>query len=242
MSAEVSTRTSVEVRAETNARINAETSSGNMNINLGNPDMKPEDPSMKLGSKTVRSESKSVKMRAVTLAKRFKFAIFFGFVIIALYFVDTTEGIKAFNISLANTKEMLSLIPPVFVLMGLLDAWVPKETFIRYMGEASGLKGVLTALFLGSAAAGPLYIAFPIAMLLIKKKARLAYVFFFLGVWSTTKIPLLLYEVSYMGARFTAIQISICIPLFLLFSLLIEKTLSVEDRESLYRKAESGLS
>jgi uncharacterized membrane protein YraQ (UPF0718 family) len=105
------------------------------------------------------------------------------------------------------------------------------------MGEASGLKGVLTALFLGSAAAGPLYIVFPIAALLIKKKAKLAYVFFFLGVWSTTKIPLLMYEFSYMGARFTAIQIAVCIPLFLLFSLIIEKTFSAEDRESLYRKA-----
>jgi len=41
---------------------------------------------------------------------------------------------------------MLDLIRPVFVLMGLLDAWVPKETFIRHMGEASGLNGVLTAL------------------------------------------------------------------------------------------------
>lgn len=74
------------------------------------------------------------------------------------------------------------MIPPVFILMGLLDAWAPKETFIRYMGESSGLNGVLTALVLGSAATGPLYIAFPIAMPLIKKKAKLAYVLFFLGV------------------------------------------------------------
>jgi uncharacterized membrane protein YraQ (UPF0718 family) len=174
----------------------------------------------------------------ISLLKRFRFVIAFAFFIIALYLMDRSSGIKAFDISLSNTKEMLSLIPPVFVFMGLLDTWVPKETFIRYMGENSGLKGVLTALFLGSAAAGPLYIAFPISILLIKKKARLAYVLFFLGVWSTTKIPLLLYEISYMGARFTAIQVAVCIPLFLLFSVIIEKILPEEDKESLYRKAE----
>ncbi|WP_243683779.1 hypothetical protein [Methanosarcina barkeri] len=101
------------------------------------------------------------------------------------------------------------------------------------MGEASGLKGVLTALFLGSAAAGPLYIAFPIAMLLIKKKAKLAYVLFFLGVWSTAKLPLLLYEISYMGARFTAIRIAVCVPLFLLFSLIIEKKHSQQKKKNL---------
>ncbi len=118
-----------------------------------------------------------------------------------MYIIDTPAGVKAVDFSLSNIKEMLGLIPPIFVFMGLLDSWVPKETFIKYMGENSGLKGVFTALFLGSAAAGPLYIAFPIAVLLIKKRARLAYVFFFLGVWSTTKIPLLLYEISYMGDK-----------------------------------------
>lgn len=134
---------------------------------------------------------------------------------------------------------MIGLSPPVFILMSLLDAWVPKETFIRYMGESSGLNGVLTALVLGSAAAGPLYIAFPIAMPLIKKKAKLAYVLFFLGVWSTAKIPLLLYEISDMGARFTAIRIAVCVPLSLFFSLIIEKTIPAEEKESLGRKAES---
>lgn len=218
--------------------MSTETNADSVNTNLRNPDTKSINSSMNSGNLPVRSERKSIKTGATVLVKRFRFAIVFTFFIVILYFTNAAEGIKAFNISLSNIREMLGLIPPVFVLMGLLDAWVPKETFIRYMGEASGLKGVFTALFLGSAAAGPLYIAFPIAVLLIKKKAKLAYVFFFLGVWSTTKIPLLLYEISYMGARFTAIQIAVCIPLFLLFSLIIEKTLSTEERESLSRKAE----
>lgn len=159
-----------------------------------------------------------------------------------MYFIDMPAGIKAFDFSLSNIREMLGLIPPIFIFMGLLDSWVPKEAFIKYMGENSGLKGVFTALFLGSAAAGPLYIAFPIAVLLIKKRARLAYVFFFLGVWSTTKIPLLIYEISYLGIKFTAIQVAVCIPLFFVFSLVIEKILSEDDKELLYRKAESEFS
>lgn len=97
-------------------------------------------------------------------------------------------------------------------------------------------------MFLGSAVAGPLYIAFPIAVLLIKKRARLAYVFFILGVWSTTKIPLLLYGISYMGRKFTAIQVAVCIPLFFVFALVIEKILSENDKDSLYKRAESEFS
>jgi hypothetical protein len=45
-----------------------------------------------------------------------------------------------------------------------------------------------------------------------------------------------------MGARFTAIQVAICIPLFYIFSLVIKKILSEADKESLYRKAESEFS
>lgn len=203
-----------------------------MFTSFGNTGIKPEN-------KTVKSERMNLKTGTIALIKRFRFVIFFAFVILVLYHANMPAGVKAFKISVSNTQEMLGLIPPVFVFMGLLDAWIPKETFIRYMGENSGIKGILTALFLGSAAAGPLYIAFPIAVLLMKKKAKLAYVLFFLGVWSTTKIPLLLYEISYMGIKFTAIQVAVCIPLFLLFSLVIEKILSEDEKMSLYRKAES---
>lgn len=199
----------------------------------------PKSIGTKLESETVISKKGNLKAETLYILKKFRFVIVFTFAIMILYYMDMPAGVKALKASASNTQEMLCLIPPIFIFMGLLDTWIPKEVFIRYMGENSGLKGVLTALFLGSAAAGPLYIAFPIAVLLMKKKARLAYILFFLGVWSTTKIPLLIYEISYMGARFTAIQVAVCIPLFLLFSLVIEKILSAEDRESLYSKAES---
>lgn len=46
---------------------------------------------------------------------------------------------KAVNISIDSLKEMLLVIPPIFVLLGLLDVWVPKETMIRYMGHEAGI-------------------------------------------------------------------------------------------------------
>lgn len=83
-------------------------SAENMDIILGNPDTKSANPGMKSGGKTARFENNSVKTRAIALANRFRFAIVFAFVILALYFTDTAEGIKAFSISLSNTKEMLA--------------------------------------------------------------------------------------------------------------------------------------
>ena len=90
--------------------------------------------------------------------------------------------------------EMLSVIPPIFILLGLLDVWVQRETMIKLMGEKSGILGILIAFFLGSGAAGPLYAAFPIAGVLLKKGSKFSNVLIFICSLSTTK-----YRYSYLS-------------------------------------------
>jgi len=65
-------------------------------------------------------------------------------------------------------------------------------SYIKLMGEKSGFIGVTLAFFLGSAATGPLYAAFPVAGVLLKKGSKFSNVIIFIGAWSTTKIPMLL--------------------------------------------------
>jgi len=150
--------------------------------------------------------------------KRFKYAIVLTFILIALFTYNSTIGLKAVNISIKNMKEMLSILPAIFIIIGLLDVWVPKEVMVKYMGEKSGVKGILIALSLGTAAAGPLYAAFPIAAMLLKKGAKLSYVIFFLGVWSSAKLPLLLFEATSLGVKFTLLHVALSLPLFLITS------------------------
>lgn len=88
---------------------------------------------------------------------------------------------RALDITAYTLKEMVLVIPPIFVLPGLLDIWVPRETMIRYMGEGSGLKGILLAISIGSAAAGPLYGAFPVAAVLMKKGVKFTNIMIFIG-------------------------------------------------------------
>jgi len=104
---------------------------------------------------------------------------------------------------------------------------------IKHMGKDSGIKGIVIALMLGSFAAGPLYAAFPIAAILIKKGARLGYVLFFLGVWSTSKLPMVLFEITSFGVQFTLLHISINLAIFLFGSLLIERLIGAEGVEAI---------
>ncbi|MDR3543978.1 MAG: permease [Desulfosporosinus sp.] len=162
------------------------------------------------------------------LLKVYKWALLFFLVQIAIFFTNNTLGKNAFDITLSNLEEMILLIPPIFIIMGLMDSWVPKETLIKYMGHGSGATGLLIAFVLGTVAAGPLYVAFPMGILLLKKGAKLSNVIFFLGVWSSTKLPVVLFEVASLGVNFTLIHIAITIPLYILIAFYIEKSVSKE--------------
>lgn len=162
------------------------------------------------------------------ILKVYKWALIFFLVQITIFFINNTIGKNAFYITLSNLKQMLLLIPPIFIIMGLMDIWVPKETLIKYMGHGSGATGLLIAFVLGTVAAGPLYIAFPMGILLLKKGAKLSNVIFFLGVWSSTKLPIVLFEAASIGVNFTLIHIAISIPLYLLVAFYIEKSVSKE--------------
>ena len=171
--------------------------------------------------------------------KQYKWGIFFALIILGLYIYNRQLGIKAVGITAANIKTMFTLLPPILILVGLLDVWVPKETLVKYMGTESGVIGVIIALVLGSAAAGPLYAAFPIAALLLKKGARLAYVIFFLGVWSSTKLPIVLFEVASLGLKFTLVHIGVSLPLYLATAYFIEKITPEESLALMREKAQS---
>jgi len=170
------------------------------------------------------------------LLKRYKY--FWGLMIINIivYALYPSVGQKSIDITWSNAVEMLSVIPPIFILLGLLDVWVQRETMIKFMGEESGILGVLIAFFLGSAAAGPLYAAFPIAGVLLKKGSKFSNVLIFIGAWSTTKIPMLLFEASSMGWKFTLTRFVINIPIIILIAYITGKLLNEREKQYIYEQ------
>jgi uncharacterized membrane protein YraQ (UPF0718 family) len=156
-----------------------------------------------------------------------------------LWSINHELGMKALQVTGYSLREMILIIPPIFILLGLLDVWVPRETMIKYMGDHSGVKGIALAFLIGSAAAGPLYGAFPVAAVFMKKGVKFSNVLIFIGAWSTTKIPMFLFELSALGARFALTRLLVDIPGILLMSMILSKQLSRKDIQALYNKAES---
>lgn len=138
------------------------------------------------------------------------------------------EAVETIGFSL---REMLLVIPPIFVLLGLLDVWVPRERLMRHMGVGSGARGTLLAFAMGSFAAGPLYAAFPIAAVLMQKGASYYNIMVFVGAWSTTKLPMFLFESAALGMPFAVTRLAANIPAILLIALLLSRV-SKQNRAS----------
>ncbi len=173
------------------------------------------------------------------ILKRYRAFIITAVAIGVLTLANSQIGLKAVSISAYSFKEMLLVIPPVFVLLGLLDVWVPRETMIKYMGEGSGLKGIVLSFLLGSAAAGPLYGAFPIAAVFMKKGVKFSNILIFIGAWSTTKIPMFLFEMASLGSKFALTRLAIDIPGIIIISYILSKLISKQEIEKIYENAES---
>lgn len=154
-----------------------------------------------------------------------------------IWLINRDIGAKAVNTTLFSLKEMLLIIPPIFVLLGLLDVWVPRETMIRYLGEGSGLRGIVISILIGSAAAGPLYGAFPVALVLMRKGAKFSNVLLFIGAWSTTKIPMLLFEISSLGLKFALTRLAVSLAGIFTIAYVVEKTMHKKEVDAIYQQA-----
>src|SRR5690554_1635707 len=171
------------------------------------------------------------------ILKRYRnFLIVIGMIIILTIF-NHQLGLKALSIAAFSFREMLLVIPPVFVLLGLLDIWVPGETMVRYMGEGSGLKGIVLSIILGSAAAGPLYGAFPVAAVFMKKGVKFNNILIFIGAWSTTKIPMFLFEMASLGAKFAITRLLLNIPGIILIGYVLGKIIKKDEVDRIYENA-----
>lgn len=136
-----------------------------------------------------------------------------GFIIcIIIYLFNQNLGLSIFNSTKLNILQMLSILPPVMILLGLLDVWVPREYFMKYMGSNSGFVGILLSFLIAFFAAGPMYAAFPFTAVLIKKGVKFSNIIIFLNAWCVTKSSTLLFEIGALGYKFTLVRLIIDIP------------------------------
>ncbi|HEY33339.1 MAG TPA: hypothetical protein G4O10_09600 [Dehalococcoidia bacterium] len=114
--------------------------------------------------------------------------------------------------------DMLKIVPCAFILIGLFEIWINKETVERHLGEESGLMGYLWAVLLAGTTVGGVYIAFPVAYALHSKGAKLGVIFTYIGTSAICRIPMAVFESSFLGIQFTIIRLLVSPPLVIITS------------------------
>lgn len=122
-------------------------------------------------------------------------------------------------------KEMILFLPVMFILIGLGDVWISKEKVEKHIGNDSGIKGTIYVILLSMIQAGPLYGAFPVTYLLWKKGASIRNIFIYIGAFSTLKIPMLTFEIGFLGWKFSLLRTLITLPVIFLIAIIMEKYL-----------------
>jgi uncharacterized membrane protein YraQ (UPF0718 family) len=117
--------------------------------------------------------------------------------------------------------DMLKVLPCAFILIGLFEVWVKKETVEKHFGEESGIKGHIWAVLLAGTTVGGLYVAFPVAYSLFSKGAKLSVIFTYIGASAICRIPMTIFEASFLGIKFTAIRLFVSLPLVIISSVLL---------------------
>ena len=159
-------------------------------------------------------------MKRNTILKVLLFASYFIFLLVA-WLLDFNPGQQIGHNFGSFLVDMLKILPGAFILIGLFEVWVKRETVERHLGEGSGVKGYLWVILLSGTTVGGLYLAFPVAYALYSKGARLSVIFTYLGAAAICRIPMAIFEASFLGIKFTAIRWLVSLPLVILTSILL---------------------
>jgi len=131
------------------------------------------------------------------------------------------SGIEISHNFASFSLDMLKVLPCAFILIGLFEIWVKRETVEKHFGKKSGFRGYLWGILLASTTVGGLYVAFPVAYSLYSKGAKISVIFTYIGASAICRVPMTIFEASFLGVKFTAIRLLVAIPLVVITSMLL---------------------
>jgi uncharacterized membrane protein YraQ (UPF0718 family) len=127
-------------------------------------------------------------------------ALFFG------YSRGEGQHITGLKLSLKMTIEILPLLFFAFILAGMVQVLLPQAQISRWIGDASGLRGILIGTIAGGITPGGPYVSLPLAAGLLKAGAGWGTMVAYVTAWSLWAIARMPMEIGIMGWKFTFVR------------------------------------
>jgi uncharacterized membrane protein YraQ (UPF0718 family) len=113
--------------------------------------------------------------------------------------------------------EIIPRMVAAFTLAGLIQAVVPQDVIVGWMGHGSGLKGIFIGMSLGTVTPGGPMTHFPIVASLFKVGVGVGPLVSYLTAWSLFGLQrIIMWEIPFLGAKLVAVRVAVSFffPLF----------------------------
>lgn len=123
------------------------------------------------------------------------------------YYRGEGENIEGMKSALNMLLEILPLLLVALIVAGMVQAMLPHAVLAKWVGEESGLRGILIGSVAGGLTPGGPFVSLPIAGGLLRSGASAATMVAYLTAWSVWAVNRLPMEVGILGWKFTLIRL-----------------------------------
>ncbi|MEL6683817.1 MAG: hypothetical protein AAFQ00_00910 [Pseudomonadota bacterium] len=145
--------------------------------------------------------------------------------------VAITKGpTRVIEIAATYLGLLLVLSPKIlcgFFIAASIPLLIPREVFVRWLGEHSGHRGLLMACLLGALVPGGPMMIFPLAISFRAAGASTATLITFVTAWSLLSVNrTVIWEMSFLPWDYVALRVLVCLPFPFLVGLAAKRVLN----------------
>jgi uncharacterized membrane protein YraQ (UPF0718 family) len=133
-----------------------------------------------------------------------------GLALIAVYLKSPADAVRGLNATGSLILDITPRMIAAFTLAGLVQAIVPQEAIVRWMGHDSGPKGILIGMTLGTLTPGGPMTHFPVIASLYKVGVGVGPLVAYLTAWSLFGLQrIIMWEIPFLGAKVVAVRFAV---------------------------------
>ena len=136
----------------------------------------------------------------------FVYLTLIGSAYLVLLLIDRQKTRQSLKIAGQSLVKLLPLLIAIFGLVGLFQEFLPPELVTQWLGESSGVVGLLIGASAGAVAIGPPLAAYPLAGSLLDAGAWPPAIAAFILSWISVGIITLPFEAQTFGSRFALLR------------------------------------
>jgi len=135
-----------------------------------------------------------------------------AFLAVILLIIGYSKGegqhIAGLKSAMKMTVDILPMLVFAFIMAGMIQTLLPQELLSKWIGEESGIRGILIGTVAGGITPGGPYVSLPLAAGFLRAGAGIGTMVAFITAWSLWAVSRLPMEIGVMGWKFTVVRLA----------------------------------